>query len=598
MGDGIYLRLRLASLDDENHNKKMDKVYNDLEKFHRVIGYYEGQEIKPLEIHERHINLSLEQNLRQSEEYIRRIQYDLKLSEVSCDNRIVFRPDKLEASLVYSLFSEGIQSLVCLRDLTASEVRDWCLLIRGTLLDFDRGGLDDLASVLWKAPFRNLRSRVYNSLLDLAAEESPRRLKEAKKKLDNSWHMRDQEWVVPEASNVVRSESAHKAVDTESITKNYQKLSSPEIREEEEGALKLDTMELSILSEEMASYDENQVQFNLLNMLISSLLELPAETSQLREGIVARLQSLTAAIVMRFQPGLMLHLIDQLEKMSANHLAAVGSGILETISNTLKQPASEKRLIASLKDAERSVVSRRLLPYIDPVQFKAVIEHFLLQDEKDALVEFLDMMLKRDLPHDKLMFEWGEDILVGVLPLLRRLDWPTKYNLLERAIRSPYPKLARQASFFLANMKLDSQIALQVYDRLPDEIREIWIRALAESQPQPHWKVFILKMFQTHRWTLANESMMRSRFMLGWAELALKYIGMGALSLFEPYVRGRKMIWWPKHSSEREAIIKACLQFKPAEGDKKHLEWLLPETSVFFQKREIKDRLEILRNKL
>jgi len=319
-------------LDEEIHNEKVGKVYNDLEKFHRVIGYYEGQEIKPLEIHERHINLSLEQNLRQAEEYIRRIQYDLKLTEVSCDNRIVYRPDKLEASLVYSLFSEGIQSLVCLRDLTASEVRDWCLLIRGTLLDFDRGGLEDLASVLWKAPFRNLRSRVYNSLLDLAAEEPPRRLKEVKTKLDNSWHTRDQEWVVPEASNVVRSESAHQAVDAVSINKNYQRLSSPEIREEEEdGALKLDTLELSILSEEMASYDENQVQFNLLNMLISSLLELPDGSSKLRNSIVSRLQSLTTAIVMRFQPGLMLHLIDQIEKMSANHLATVGSGILETI---------------------------------------------------------------------------------------------------------------------------------------------------------------------------------------------------------------------------------------------------------------------------
>jgi len=244
------------------------------------------------------------------------------------------------------------------------------------------------------------------------------------------------------------------------------------------------------------------------------------------------------------------------------------------------------------------VVSRRLLPYIDPGQFKAVIEHFLLQDEKDALVEFLDMMLKRDLPHEKLMFEWGEEVLVGILPLLRRLDWPTKYSLLERAIRSPYQKLARQASFYLANMKLDPQVALQIYDKIPDETREVWIRALAESPPQAHWKIFVLKIFQTNRWTLATESMMCTRFMLGWSELALKYIGMGALSLFEPYVRSRKWVWWPKHPNEREAIIKACLQFKPVEGDLKHLEWLLPETSVYFQKSEIKDRLEILRNKI
>src|SRR4051812_5300661 len=90
-------------------------IYGDLEKFYRVLAYYDGQEIKPLEAHERHSDVNLEKFLRDPESYIRRIQYQIAMSESLCEGYPVYKTDKPETSLVYALFSEGIESLILLR---------------------------------------------------------------------------------------------------------------------------------------------------------------------------------------------------------------------------------------------------------------------------------------------------------------------------------------------------------------------------------------------------------------------------------------------------------------------------------------------------
>lgn len=145
-------------------------LYQDLEKFHRVIGYYEGQEIKPLEIHERFLQQDLDTFIRGTQEYLRGVQFDFFLKRVLSEKKVVFETDRPEVTLLFLLFSEGIKSLMILRDVDAMEVKDWCLLIRRSLVQLDQGAFKDLGSILWRSPFRNIRSRICNAVMDLAEQ--------------------------------------------------------------------------------------------------------------------------------------------------------------------------------------------------------------------------------------------------------------------------------------------------------------------------------------------------------------------------------------------------------------------------------------------
>lgn len=569
-------------------------VYYDFEKVYRVLGYYDGQEMMPLENLERHVDVNLERSLRSSQEYIRRIQFQLEMLEVLAEGRAVFRTDKPELSLVYTLFSEGIQALIALRELDASDLKDWCLLVKSTLKNFDEGATQDLASLLWRSPSRNIRTRIYNSLSDYASgSEKPKEpgaegpAAEAEVTEVKSFHRRDLEWDVPEASKVDRLPEAQEKLSKGGVERVRSRIESLEIQSEVPDELRLSPLELNTLADELSFFDQNHVDFNLLNWQMQYLSG-GGSDSQGFQSACEQMALLSSKIVSRFHPGLLYFLLQQVQGLSGNHLSPLRSRIETEIKKTLRMPANEKRLLGSLKDPERARVAKRLFPYLDSSQFASVIDFYLAFDDKDGLVEFLKVVIQQNEEVESLFFSWGNERLYQILPLFRRLDWPKKYVFLKRAIRSASPKIVKQASYYIVNIPFEAQLALDTYLQLSDEVKEIWMRAFCEQPVASDWILFFEKLFSSGAWMQAKSTAFQTRLMMGWAEAAIRVAGPRSLPVFDPWIKSRKWHLWPKFPEARSILLSCLLSKRELRSAPEVQEVFRSELSVMFQPKSLK----------
>lgn len=542
----------------------------------------------PLEVHETHIQQGLETHLRDPKEYLRRIQYNLQMTEVLCKQRSIFVTDKPELSLVYTLFSEGIQALIALRDLSAHDLKEWCLLVRKTLIEFDDGNMKDLASVLWRSPSRNLRTRIYNLLSDLEANAG---IVEEPASDAVSWHNRDQEWDLPEAKNIQRA-GMNTEVSSDRVAHMKRQLESLEVGSELPAELKLNPEEITTLSHELSFFDQNHVDFNLLNWMFQSSTSSNSLDSSTLKFIEEFLGNLSKGVVTRFQPSLIFFMLHEIRKLSTNDLKNLRVHIENEITKTLRHPANEKRLISSLKDPARAEVTKKLFPYLDPAQFATVIDFYLTFNDKDGLVEFLKVILDQHPDADNIIFGWGEDRLSQILPLFRRLEWPRKYDFLKRAVRSTSSKVAKQASFYIPNISLDAASAIQTYKNLADDIKEIWMKAFLEQPTRPHWIPFFGELFKTGAWALASNKVLGHRISMGWVEVAFRYSQESAVQWVKPWVTARKFFFWPRYPDLRECCLTPILQQKQLRSLPAVQELIQSEAKLPFQSDELRKLLK------
>ncbi len=566
-------------------------VYRDLEKFYRVMGYYEGQEVKPLESHEKFIQQSLEDSLRHPSEYIRRIQYDLNMHEALCQRRIVFSTEKPEASLLYSLFSEGIQSLIALRDLTALDMKDWCLLVRQTLIEFDEGNNKDLATALWRTPSRNIRTRIYNSLLDLEAQLKHEKKDDAEE-APVKWHDRDQEWDLPDGESVQRDKSAHENLKASDLKKVRSHLDSLELNAALPPGLQLNAEEVSLLSNELSAFDSNHVDFNLLNLSLSFLQSSQSENLGAKKYTEKILLNLCQAVVSRFQPSLIHLLIEELKNLDPTRLKDLKEKLEKSITDTLANPANQKRLISSLRDPSRAKVTKKLLPLLTPKQFPAIIDFYLSAKDEEGLLDFLKTIVERDLPLDQIFLGWGEDRLAAVFPCFRDLHWDHKNDFIKRIVRSPYPKLVKQASYYLPSLTFEPDQAVSLYRNLPDETKEVWLNVLSMAALTATWKEFLGALFQSSAWLAGSNSSAQNKLASGWMEVAFKTFRRNMIPWLLPWISGRKFFFWPKYPEAREICLKALVQKKDLREAAEVQELLSREAKVRFQSAELAEQLK------
>jgi hypothetical protein len=566
-------------------------VYKDIEKFYRVIGYYEGQEMMPLDVHERHIQNGLEAHLRDPREYLRRLQYNLQMTDVQCGTRSIYQAEKPELSLVYTLFSEGIQSLIALRDLSAHDLKEWCLLVRKTLLEFDDGNIKDLASVLWRSPSRNIRTRVYNLLSDL--EETAISHEEGESlKHKHGWHNRDQEWDLPEARDLKRLRSDCDPVAPDRMNQMKQQLQSLDVGGDVPAELKLTADEISTLSHELSFFDQNHIDFNLLNLFIQNAASNKNLEPSLLSFIEDFLGNLSKGVVNRFQPSLIFFMLHEIQNLSGGPLKELKARIETEITKTLRQPANEKRLISSLKDPTRSEVTKKLFPYLDPEQFSTVIDFYLTFNDKDGLVEFLKVILEQNSDADNIIFGWGEERLSQILPLFRRLEWPKKYDFLKRAVRSSSTKVAKQASYYIPNINFETTLALQSYKAQPDEIREIWMKAFLDQPIRENWIPFFAELFSSGLWASANSKVLGHRISMGWVEVAFRYTKGKAVEWIKPWVASRRFFFWPRYPELRECCLLPLIQQKTLQAIPEVLNLIKSESALPFQNTELRTLLK------
>lgn len=559
-------------------------LYADLEKFHRVIGYYEGQKIKPLEVHEKFINEDLERSLRAPDQYIRNFQFDLYMTHVLADQKEVFQTDKPDSTLLYNLFAEGIKSIIMLRDLTAREIKDWCILVRETLIALDAGQSKDLASVLWKTPFRNLRAKIYNSLMDL--HDLAQNQADAEK-VKSGWHERDAEWDLPSGESVRRSKKAATGID-ETELEDVRKQLIGALKGEPSHALKINGSEVDLLSSEMASYDQSQVEFNLL-CWSQSVLEGSFGCDPNAEAFVEDLiLSITQSVIARFHPGLILHLLSEMDRLKTTRYEGLKKRVHETVSQTLSSPQNLKLLTEALRDEERSVIAERLFSYLHTDQFVVLIDHYLQAADHEGLKVCLKILMSRDVDLTELLTSWGEERLVGLFPLLRDLEWEDKQDFLIKMLRSKFTQVIRMVSQHLLSLSIRADYAYDLYRKYPEDIREIWIKQLLENPPAVSWRDFVQNIFSSNYWL--NEP---KRLRALWIRILFQYYGPYAFDFLEPWVAARKWIFWPKFPDIREEILTLAMDLSTPNLKQKCREWAEREAKLRFQDPHLKERLEI-----
>jgi hypothetical protein len=492
------------------------RLYFDLEKFHRIIGYYEGQKIKPLEVHEKHISGDLEKFFRAPDQYIRRMQFDLFMTNVLWEQHRIFETDKPEATLLYLLFAEGIKSLVLLRDLSALEIKEWCVLVRDTLVALDNGDSKDLASVLWKTPFRNLRTRIYNSLMDLTETRREKREQDAiaqgqpissassapiaRSQTEVGWHEKDSEWDVPSAENVQRSIEASRSMGSEEFCRLKDHLSSTSEKTYSNPILQISDHELELLSGEMSMYDQSHVEFNLLSWNLSVLDGSFGCDPETEKHIEESLSQLTRSFVSRFHPGLILHLMDHIDSLKQARFESLRDRLKKVLEEAVSTPSNIKQLIDSLRDPTRARLSQRLFPFVSREQLPSVVDFYLEKKDEANLLIFLGTLFKRDLPLSEILTSWGEERLSKILPLFNQIQWDQKNEFLIKSLRSKFPQVVKEASYYILKLKMKPDHAYDIFRKLPAEILELWIKTLRDSPHSEDWKGFVETVAKSELW--------------------------------------------------------------------------------------------------
>lgn len=558
-------------------------IYSDIEKYHRVLGYYKYLENKPIDLHQSFIDKNLEVFLRPPDNYVRRFRYQLGPSEVSSEKQIVFRAEKPEISLTFSLFSEGVHSLSVLRELRAAELGRWCQLIEDSIEDFERGGDDDLASILWRFPFRNIRTKIANGLTDLASGVKQDFINDP-----STWHGRDSEWTLPSAENLQRHTEASQPLGAQWLQESISRLSNRECIDESQSSIRLQDSEILAISEELSGFDENQVDFNFLNLCFTCFRDPESIQNKL---LIDSFYQCIDSILNRFQPSLILYLLEKIENSNLSENLLVETK--DKLSQSLMKPENEHQLLSSLMDGERAVLTRRLFPYLSATQIPNIIRFLIEQNDKDAIVLFLKDVLKLHSDFDKLIFSLGWMTLVKILPLFRQLDWPSKYEFLFRCLKSPHSELVKMASHYVAGMKVNSREAIDIYAKSSDETKEIWQRALLEAKPEQKWKKFVSEICESSQWLKAENHLIRNRLALGWIQCLIKYEGENAISILSPLVLKRKYVFFPQFPEAREIILNSLLDSQVLKKSN-HLNRLIQnEAKLRFQSKELKVRLSL-----
>ncbi len=564
-------------------------VYSDLEKLHRVIGYYDGQKLKPLEIHEKFISENLDRTIRAPEQYIKSFQFDLFMTHAALSNEKVFTTDKPETSLLYLLFSEGIKSLIILRDVSAIEFKEWCILVRETLVALDAGQSKDLASVLWKTPFRNLRARIYNSLMDLQETQDPQDDSEkAKKTKPSQWHKRDMEWDSPSGETVIRSEEASEGVSADILTSFRKATISRRRNPTNQTVLRVQNSELDLLSSEMSSYDTNQVDFNLLSWtqnLIQGTETYEPETEKIVEALNLEIAE---AVIKRFHPSLILVLLEMIKNLPTNKFSTLKSKLNQKIVETLANKDIIHKLIDALRDPDRAIIAQKLFPQIPEDQIGSVFDYYIYKSNREGLLITLKALLDRPKSAVDLLLSWNEIRLSKIIPLVDELDWKDKDEFLIKALKNKHPEVVNLASKFILKLNIKADHALDIYRKLSEASKEVWIRQFFERPPQTNWKDFIQKIFSNHFWK--NDSFELRNL---WIQSAFNYFDIYAFDFFEIFVKPRRWIFWAKYPELREQILSIALGLKNDRLKPKVYEWAEREKGLLFQNEELKNRLSL-----
>ncbi len=597
-------------------------VFRDFEKMFKLSGLYQGQK-EALGHHVNLIGKSLSNTLDDPDFGEGVVQFDFLMTAVYSNGREIFRADRPELTMAYSLFCEGVKSILVSRGFSGAELYDWVQLLREHLRA-GRNDQTDLASILWRNKFQHLRVSIYNALLEvedigsnplgreektdvLESEESAdelveqsalagdfansKRLGQGKLGPDEEKagttikDARDDFWSLPSAEKrAAKTIKPLSEVDADRL-RNY--LADGAYSERARGILRFTSSELSPIRAEMESYDANQIEFNWMTRIFALLETSNAEASDFLHFSRKQLEAVAQSIIQRFHPSLILYFLKRLSSVKSRaHLTQTVQEILDRIRKALENPDNQVLLLDALSSPEGKASAIQLLKLISADRWKVIMDLIIVRRNEKVMIDVLDLIREREANFADFLWDLGFERLAALIPSVAVLNWEGRGAFFSRCLLSRSPNVIQQSLPFLSIIQLPVDAALLAFQRSNHSNQRLWLEKLIADVAFPHWRDFVRALFAKQLWRNAPEDV--AILML---KVFYRYLQAPCIKELRPFVETRRLIFWPAFPHERDLILSSLLTSRDRGLEPSRTELIQQESRLVFQSSSLRDRL-------
>jgi hypothetical protein len=597
-------------------------VFRDFEKMFKLSGLYQGQK-DALGHHVNLIGKSLSNTLDDPDFGEGVVQFDFLMTAVYSDGHEIFRADRPELTMAYSLFCEGVKSILVSRGFSGTELYDWVQLLREHLRA-GRNDQTDLASILWRNKFQHLRVSIYNALLEvediganpLSREEkadilelgesadelveqsalagdfaNSKRLGQGKlgpgeEKVGTTIKdPRDEFWSLPSVEKrLVKTIKPLSETDADRL-RNY--LADGAYSERARGILRFTAAELSPIRAEMESYDANQIEFNWMTRIFGLLETSNAEGSDFLHFSRKQLEAVAQSIIQRFHPSLILYFLKRLNSVKSKvHLTQTVQEILDRIRKALENPDNQVLLLDALSSPEGKASAIQLLKLISADRWKVMMDLIIARRNEKVMIDVLDLLREREADLAEFLWNLGFERLAALIPAVAVLNWEGRGTFFSRCLLSRSPNLIQQSLPFLSIIQLPVDAALQAFQRANHSNQRLWLEKLIVDAAFPHWRDFVRALFAKQLWRNAPEDV--AILML---KVFYRYLQAPCIKELRPFVETRRLIFWPAFPQERDLILSSLLTSRDRGLEPSRTELIKQESRLVFQSSSLRDRL-------
>ncbi|PIR23574.1 MAG: hypothetical protein COV44_02300 [Deltaproteobacteria bacterium CG11_big_fil_rev_8_21_14_0_20_45_16] len=537
------------------------------------------------------------------------------MSSVYFNGEQAFRAKTPEFTLSYALFYEGVKSINFLGGLTAEELFEWVEMIKKALREGD--GLDsdsesDLASVLWRKSSPNIKVSLYNRFsdhdvgsetqalqsLDIAEDSDEfeaQFVKEVlegefgdqKDGLDKSWNA-DGTWDLPGADLIVEKLGALGLYDQKAADRLKQELSDAAVSDRAKKILRFIPQEIKALRREMESYDENQVDFNLLVHYLG-FLEKTKELSEAQAGsLMSSVKTIIQSVIKRFHAGLLLFTFKRFRLWKKfPELNKRFSDIEQELRLSLSTEKNLEVLAEAFANSSRQEIAKELVLFCDPKYFQYTFNILIQRGSSVGQRRFLDTLIKNGVDLEKLLPSWGEKEILAALSELQELRWPKFPVFLAQCLQARSPRVIEKACEHLERVALPGEVSLKIFTGLRPNLKRKWLIELQKLSNFDAWKDFVRMAFDVGAWRDSPEDEMALWFIIG-----LKILGAKLVETLDFYVKARKFWFWPKYPKEREVILSVAVSSTDRALQSEFRRWIGSEKKLIFQSAKLRSKLK------
>jgi len=594
--------------------KHAEAIYRDFEKLYRLSGLYKG-DVRQIQQQLSFINNNL--NVHMVEPFGRgaSLRFDLLMSSVYFNGEQAFKAKTPEFTLSYALFYEGVKSINFLGGLTAEELFEWVEMIKKALRDgddLDSDSESDLASVLWRKSSPNIKVALYNRFSDHEIGSETQALQsldftddsdefeaqfvkevlegefgDQKDGLDKSWNA-DGTWDLPGVDLIVEKLGALGLYDRKVADRLKQELSDAAVSDRAKKILRFIPQEIQALRREMESYDENQVDFNLLVHYLG-FLEKTKELSDAQAGsLMSSVKTIIQAVIKRFHAGLLLFTFKRFRLWKKSpELSKRFSDIEQELRLSLSTEKNLEVLAEAFANSSRQEIAKELILFCDPKYFQYTFNILIQRGSSIGQRRFLDTLIKNGVDLEKLLPSWGEKEILVALSELHELKWPKFSTFVAQCLRARSPRVIEKACEYLEHVVLPGEIALKIFTGLRPSLKRKWLIELQKISNYEGWKDFVKRAFDEAVWRDSPEDEMALWFIIGF-----KVLGSKLVASLDFYVKARKFWFWPKYPKDREVILSVAVTSSDRALQSEFRRWIEAEKKLIFQSAKLRSKLK------